>query len=487
MQRPERIVRGDWQTPDDLADRTLDRVLAHLRLEPASVLEPTCGTGAFLAAAARRLPASRRCGYEIDPSHVASARSRLPTTRVERADFFAVDWDQVVAQLPRPPLVLGNPPWVTNAVLGALGSDAAPPKGNFKRLCGLDAMTGKSNFDVSEWMILRLLQAMSGTEGALAMLCKSAVARRIIELVARERWSVRPGGLWRIDAGAHFDAAVDAVLFVCRTGPEEADGAASWPVFGSLDAEVPETRFGVRDGVAVAELDAYAQTRHLAGRCDPQWRSGLKHDCAAVMELRLHESRWVNAAGEVVDVEPAHLYPLLKSSDLAHGRCASRRAVIVPQRSLGEDTSRLATRAPRLWRYLERNADALGRRRSSIYRGQPAYAIFGIGEYAFSPWKVAISGLYKRLSFVLVPPWCERPVMLDDTCYFLPFADERAARAALFVLQSDLAQRFFRSRIFWDAKRPINKGILQALDIERAASELAARAGRGSSGLSCRS
>jgi hypothetical protein len=57
--------------------------------------------------------------------------------------------------------------------------------------------------------------------------------------------------------------------------------------------------------------------------------------------------------------------------------------------------------------------------------------------------------------------------MVDDTCYFLPFADEASAQSAARALESELARDFFRGRIFWDAKRPINKAILQCLDLER--------------------
>ncbi len=67
--------------------------------------------------------------------------------------------------------------------------------------------------------------------------------------------------------------------------------------------------------------------------------------------------------------------------------------------------------------------------------------------------------------------------MLDDTCYFVSFTTEEAARAALRALQSAEAQDFFESRIFWDEKRPIRKALLQSLDLRgltarRAASEL---------------
>ena len=103
------------------------------------------------------------------------------------------------------------------------------------------------------------------------------------------------------------------------------------------------------------------------------------------------------------------------------------------------------------------------------YRGQPPYAIFGVGPYTFAPWKIAISGLYKRCVFRLVGPrdteTSQRPVVLDDTCYFLPFTSKSAAKRALAALQSPLAQDFLTSRVFWDAKRPINKALLQSLDL----------------------
>ena len=69
-----------------------------------------------------------------------------------------------------------------------------------------------------------------------------------------------------------------------------------------------------------------------------------------------------------------------------------------------------------------------------------------------------------------------RPVMLDDTCYFLPFDDERSAARAAAALRSPLASTWFRARIFWDDKRPIRKSVLQSLDLR-----LLPRAARASS------
>ena len=174
---------------------------------------------------------------------------------------------------------------------------------------------------------------------------------------------------------------------------------------------------------------------------------------------------WTNGLGELVDVEPAVLHPLLKSSDVANDRGAPTRAVIVPQRALGEDTSALRREAPRAWKYLTRHRALLDARKSSIYEGQPPFAIFGVGPYSFAPWKVAVSGLYKRSAFALIGPHEGRPVVLDDTCYFLGFETERAARRAAVALRSPLAREFLAARIFWDQKRPITKSILQSLDL----------------------
>lgn len=461
-----RVEFGDWQTPDDLANDVVAHVLHHVRSAPRTILEPTCGKGAFLVAAARHRPSATIAGYEINPSYAAIASSRLHRD-IRTADFFSIDWDHEIKSMKGPILVIGNPPWVTSAGLGTLGSQNLPQKQNFKGLSGLDAITGKSNFDVSEWMILRLLEALAGRKATMAMLCKSAVARRVVEFCANHGWRIEPGGIWRIDAAKHFNATVDAVLFVCHTGARTSDESSRWPIYASLNAKTPESSFGITDGGLVADLDAYNRSRVIAGKSDPEWRSGMKHDCSRIMELTYQKKRWTNGLGESVDIEPQFRFPLLKSSDIANGRNIPTRAVIVPQRSLGENTKLLQKSTPKLWKYLDKHAKRLHARKSAIYKGQPPFAIFGVGEYSFAPWKVAISGLYKRLCFCVIGPHNDQPVMLDDTCYFLPFSNEADARKAARALESDLAADFFRSRIFWDAKRPISKSILQSLELDR--------------------
>jgi hypothetical protein len=226
------------------------------------------------------------------------------------------------------------------------------------------------------------------------------------------------------------------------------------------------------NGKVVADAGAFARTAHLAGSSSPEWRSGVKHDCARVMELERDGERWINGLGDTVDIEEGLIFPLLKSSDVANDRLTAARGMIVPQRSLGEDTSLLSREAPRAWAYLSKHKALLDARKSSVYRKQPPFSVFGVGPYSFAPWKVAVSGLYKRCSFALLGPNRGRPVMVDDTCYFLPFEDEASAARAREALLSPLARDFFAGRVFWDSKRPISKAVLQSLDLGALESEL---------------
>jgi hypothetical protein len=464
----KRVTFGDWQTPARLARAIVDVVARTMPTLPVAVLEPTCGVGAFLEAAAARLPGAELHGYDINEEYVAEAEKRLPPDRstVKTADFFLVNWEETLARLPSPLLILGNPPWVTSAGLGAVGGDNLPEKTNFKGARGLDAITGHGNFDISEWMLVRLIDALAGREATVAMLCKTAVSRRVIEIAHQRGRPLAPIGAWRIDSSFHFDASVDAWLFVFRTGGP-VDPAQEWPIYADLGARTPTTSLGFDGGVLVGDYRRYERTRHLAGVSDPEWRSGVKHDCARVVELVKHDGQWFNGFGEAVALEPESTFPFRKSSDVANQRDLPARRLILIQSALGEDTAHLRDSAPLTWEYLSRHLAHFEARKSSIYSRGNAFAMFGVGPYTFAPWKVAVSGLYKRFAFSLYGPEDGKPVVLDDTCYFLSFADEPTARAALGALQSPAAGDFFEARVFWDAKRPISKTLLQALDLRR--------------------
>ena len=461
---------GDFQTPFQLAKAVCERLRFH-GLAPSSVVEPTCGLGSFLGAAAEAFPdAGRLVGLELREDYLAEAARTMQgeiangRLSLRREDLFVVDWARLLGDLPQPVLVLGNPPWVTSAALGRLGSSNLPPKVNSEGLRGLEAMTGRSNFDISEWLLLRLLEGLAPLEGAaLAMLVKTSVARRVLRHAFRRGLPFGEAHLFGLDTSAEFGASVDAaLLFLLRGGDLASPCCVRWR---GLDSTSPDGRIAWVDGLLVADREAYEGARELRASEPQGWRSGVKHDCVKVLELRREGDALRNGMGEPVDVEDEVLYPLLKSSDLGRGVKRVRRWLLLTQRSMGEPPELLRERAPRAWAYLDGHRALLSRRKSSIYKGRPPFAIFGIGGYSFIEWKVAVSGLYKRPRFVAVGPEGTRPVLFDDTVYFRPCSGEAEALHLEELLNGPGAAKYFEALLFPDAKRPVTMALLDGLDL----------------------
>lgn len=473
---------GDFQTPPALAQQVC-AVLVRRGLRPAALIEPTCGLGRFLIAALDEFPTFERAvGLDVNLSYLERARSTLEdrsdSKNVEliEANFFATDWERMIRDLPEPILVVGNLPWVTNSHLAAIGSDNLPVKSNFQNHNGLDAMTGKANFDISEWMLMRLLEAMNGRRGTLAMLCKSATARKIFRYGCEHGLSFHNTALFDIDAALHFDAAVSAALLVLDFEPGSASSEAA--VYPSLKATEPRTILGYEDGCLLANVESYRRLKHLVGEGSLKWRSGIKHDCSRVMELRRENGMYRNGLGELVELEDDFLYAMFKSSDLSiqAPRHNGRKFMLVTQRSVGESTERIREITPKTWAYLTSHRELFERRGSAIYKNRPPFSIFGAGEYSFAPWKVAISGFYKRLTFAVLGPDNGKPCVLDDTSYFLPCESQEQAECLASLLNSPIAQSFYSAFVFWDSKRPITAELLRRLDLERLAQEMGAEA-----------
>lgn len=467
MASPEKVTYGDFQTPDDLALQVCHR-LHQLGVRPSRIVEPTCGLGAFVRSALSVFgPDSHVLAVDINAQYVESLRQRLSeigageNARVQQGDFFHFDWQ---AELPSDSdslLVLGNLPWVTNSQLGLIGADNLPKKSNFNGGSGVDALTGKSNFDISEWMLLEIARWFQDRQGYIAILSKTAVARKLISHLEKQRASLASASIHRIDAKRHFNASVDACMLLLefRSGAHNYD-CHDYPSLQATEAQV----IGFRRGVHVRDTAAFERHQDLFGKSAIRWRSGVKHDCADVMELWVAGGEYRNALDEIVDIEDVLLFPLLKSSDIAGGKTGhTERRMIVTQRAPGEPTGGIRVLAPKTWCYLENHADWFDRRKSRIYLGNPRYSLFGVGEYTFAPWKIAISGLYKSLSFRLVGPIGGRPVVFDDTVYFLPFESHDSAEAIYSYLVSDSVQEFLASLIFWEDKRPIKASVLNTL------------------------
>jgi len=463
---------GDFQTPETLALLTT-QLLRRLGIKPRSIIEPTCGKGAFVSAAASSFSdAETIIGVDINQSYLNVAKNAMKQQderiKFVQGDFFKFDWESIISQSDKPFLIIGNPPWVTSSNLGAIDSDNLPEKSNFHGRQGIEAITGKSNFDISEWMLLRYLDWLKNDEGTIAVLCKTSVARKILLHIWKKKGALHAAHIYKIDALQHFGAAVDACFFILELNPKAQ--TLSCDVFDALNATTPSHKLGFLDGHIISDITTFNRHRHLLGiDGNYTWRSGIKHDCSKIMELAITPDGYQNGLGEIVPIEETFLFPMLKSSDIGNGRIICRRMMLVTQKLIGENTNYIKTDAPKTWDYLQQSAVLLSKRGSVIYKNKPAFSIFGVGSYSFAPWKIAISGFYKNLQFVKIGSVKNRPVVVDDTVYFLPCQSEEEACFIEELLQSQEAHEFLRSMIHWDEKRPITVEILKRLNLKNLA------------------
>src|SRR5439155_23931629 len=299
-------------------------------------------------------------------------------------------------------LVVGNPPWVTNTTLSALDSTNLPTKSNFKKHAGLDAITGKSNFDIAEFILLQLVRRFTKSRATVAMLCKNTVIRNLVAATKDQALPIGNLRAFAFDAAKEFGVAADASLFVADITNELR--AKTCKLTGLREGITPR-EFGWVGENFVSDVARYRKVRQIEGVSSIVWRQGIKHDCAEVMELRGEDGHWRNGAGEQVNVEYDRIFPLAKSSDLkVHVVTSLRKAVIVPQEAIGDDTTWLKRANPRLWKYLSAHAAFFSARRSGIYKGKLPFSIVGVGDYSFKLYKVAICGLYKSSHFSLLLP-----------------------------------------------------------------------------------
>ena len=478
MKTKEKAEFGDFQTPKNLAG-DICALLSQLIEQPAAIVEPTCGVGGILLAAADTFASAKQdVGVEISTPYADILNEkigiRLDNERftIANQSYFDVKWDVIIGKLPSPLLVIGNPPWVTNSHLSVLESENRPAKTNFQGHTGLDAMTGKSNFDISESMLIDMLSWLSGKEGTLAMLVKTSVARKALYYAWKNNIRLSSAAIYLINSMQHFDAAVEACLLVCKFCPNNAS-SIDCSIYESIDSKSPLSIIGYHDNQLVSNSIAYENRKNLQGQEWYRWRSGIKHDCSKVMELKVNQLNYLNGYDEEIYLEDEYLFPMLKTSDVANGKVtAPKRVMIVPQRTTGEDTSPIETKAPLTWAYLNNHAAMLNGRKSSIYKKRPKYSVFGIGEYSFAPWKVAISGFYKKLRFEVVGTVNDKPVVLDDSSYFISCKSEDEALLLAKILNSDVAMEFFSAFIFLDSKRPITVDLLKKLDLKLLAGKL---------------
>lgn len=461
-----RLEYGDYQTPVDFSRLVCKKLKDRYGISPANLFEPTFGIGNFIESAIDEFPEIRSVyGVEINRDYFEITKQKNQSKSVLfNEDIFSFDFSNLHERIDKDEefLILGNPPWVTNSQLSSVSSYNIPMKENFKGLTGLDAITGKGNFDVAEYITLQLLSEFQDYNCTVALLCKNIVAKNIIRDMHKYSFNISQADMYIFDALSVFNVNCDAGLLVLKLGTTRTDICSVY----DFNSDKIIKQFGWVDGRFLSDISGASITSKIDGACQFEWRQGVKHDCSKVMELKTDKDGiFINGLGEQLQLPVGrYLFPLIKSSDIKSDVIkTTRKHVIVTQRKVKADTSVIGKEEPAIWEYLIKHQDKLNARKSSIYKNSPIFSMFGVGDYSFSQYKIGISGFYKEPKFALI--YGENPIMLDDTCYFLSFDSRSDALITLALLNSEDCIKFLKSVAFLDAKRPYTKEILKRIDI----------------------
>ena len=475
VEEPDRAEYGDFQTSNNLAFK-VTKQLSDNKISPEIVIEPTCGKGNFIIASLSCFKSIKKLfGIEIYKPYVWEAKFNIvdfylsnpnnnkPEITIIHSSIFDFNFKTISKQFPQENLlIIGNPPWVTNSKLGSLNSSNLPVKSNFKKQNGLDAMTGKGNFDIAEYITLMLFDAFQSHNGHLALLVKNSVIKNIVFDQKDKQYRISKIEKYCFDSKKEFNVSVEASLLFCQLNINPCLECTEFDFYDKSK----RLSFGWLNSKFVSNIEDYNETKNIDGVCPFEWRQGIKHDCSNVMELERINGHFTNKLSEEIILEEDLIYGFLKSSDLKNTVIKNtRKQVIITQTRVGQETMYIQKLYPATYNYLKANISSFQARKSSIYNGKPLFSIFGIGDYSFKPYKVAISGLYKTYHFTLVLPQNNKPVMLDDTCYFIGFDKIEFAVYAIILLNYRKTEEFLKSITFSDAKRVFTKDLLMRLDL----------------------
>lgn len=220
---------GDFQTSEYLSTKIV-QYLNNKYFDPEFVLEPTCGKGNFIISCLKYYKNIKKIiGIEIYQPYIWEAklkilnyyinnsREQIPEIEIIHANVFDFPFDKISKDtIDLETLIIGNPPWVTNSELSAISSKNLPLKSNFKKYSGLDAITGKGNFDIGEYISLLILKNFANHNGYFSFLIKNSVVKNILHDQVQNNYKISDIEKLTIDSKKEFNVSVDACLFLCR-------------------------------------------------------------------------------------------------------------------------------------------------------------------------------------------------------------------------------------------------------------------------------
>jgi hypothetical protein len=403
-------------------------------LDGATVLDPTCGDGAFLeafVALARRHgitiardAVARLHGVEIVEADKCRLLDRMQARYgVKPADDSIMTADFITAEiLRRYDVIVGNPPWINFTDLPRdLKAEWGPAYIRHQLVTDKrEVLLGGSRADVASLIVKKALDGALTDAGRAAFFIPLSM---FFNSGANDRFRPFPGSAHTYRVVRLWDFGHEPVFegIATRYGAALFDrqGSQTWPV----ETDVRDNGIWTRSYSAAGDDRSSAWRRRetpetdgpgapaIAVRPSQKPRQGV-NTCGAndVFIFERRGNRFRNGFGEECDLEEELLFPLMNAGSFGRPARTPPRWILTPH-----DTR---TGRPLAWSviaayggvadYLTRHRERLSRRKGILIQTHIGrgfwWSLLGVGPYAFAPWKVAWEALGKK-SF--------RPIVLD--------------------------------------------------------------------------
>lgn len=442
------------QPPLFFTDEVCNYLKKELKITPNIIIEIDCEIGNFIKSASKFFQNAELYGFKTDKDKINKVDTSIPNLKLINDNISKIKFNNINKNSF---LIIGNLMDIDNSQLSKINL-----KSDFENKTGIKTIPEHINFDITESTILKLIDEFKSTTSTIAFICKTKISRNVfIELIRKEiEYSFIKQ--INIDSSKIFKIDVDTCLFIIKFGGKPLTNKICEVADFSNPSKVLY-EFGLFSG------EYYPKIKNIPpidGKCEIEWKHGVKHDCSTIMELTYENSQLKNKKNEIIDIENTLLYPLLKSSNLKKPIVnETSKYIIITQKKIKQDTNYIKNKAPKTWKYLNDNKEYFDKRKSTSYKNSPNFSIFGIGNYSFKKYKVAISSFNKNPMFSLVSG--DEIFMLDDGCYYLSFDDYDSAYITMLILNSELVREFLNNIAFLDSKRPFSKKVLKRIDFSK--------------------
>ncbi len=243
----DRKARGAWFTPPAVVTAIVNCLWATVNGPPTSVLDPSCGGGAFLLGALDRFVVdgldpgdalSRVNGLDIDPDAIAVARRALAMWAehhgIAVAPAAATVADGLGSWPLSPQVVIGNPPFRSPLRSKV---EPTPPEAGARADAGLGPYA-----DLAAVFAATALGRVTGPEARVALVLPQSVLSSRDTGPLRQRCQLLD--MW-IDDGRPFEAAVHVAAPVLAASHPEAD-QVPWTSVAARSLGLPPSGIGTK-------------------------------------------------------------------------------------------------------------------------------------------------------------------------------------------------------------------------------------------------